>query len=200
MCRRPLYRSRSGMIFGVCQGLAKYSEIPVLWVRMVMCALFLLFFPAAAFFYLLAAVLMKPEPVMPPATLRIGISTTHGRQTGRSQSLESRRSLRSWSAARVAWKISSRLGNSTGISGSTAIHRICFVQFPTIGCWPLAGRRRPGQQIHRHAALRVLVSPIRQAHGRLEFPECRRRNRGRAEFGSPLRERYIICQTSRIAG
>ena len=68
MCRRPLYRSRSGMIFGVCQGLAKYSEIPVLWVRLVMCALFLLFFPAAAFYYLLAAVLMKPEPVMPPAT------------------------------------------------------------------------------------------------------------------------------------
>ncbi len=67
--RRTLYRSRSGIIFGVCQGLARYSEIPILWVRLAMLAILLLsgIFPIVVL-YIVAAVLMKPEPVMPPAT------------------------------------------------------------------------------------------------------------------------------------
>lgn len=67
--RRPLYRSRRGRIAGVCKGVAEYFEIPVFWVRVF--AVVLLFFtgvwPMVAL-YLLAAFLMKPEPVIPLRT------------------------------------------------------------------------------------------------------------------------------------
>ena len=65
--RRPLYRSRDGMIFGVCKGLAQFTEIPVLWVRLIMLVVFIIsgFFPIVLL-YIVAAILMKPEPVMEP--------------------------------------------------------------------------------------------------------------------------------------
>ena len=63
---RPLYRSRSGMIAGVCKGLSKHFELPLFWVRFF--ALVLLLFsgvwPMVAL-YLVAAFFMKPEPVIP---------------------------------------------------------------------------------------------------------------------------------------
>ncbi|MCF7668191.1 MAG: PspC domain-containing protein [Verrucomicrobia bacterium] len=66
---RALYRARDGMIFGVCKGVSRYADIPVFWIRaiFIVLALFMWFLPMVAV-YLGAAVLMKPEPVLPPRT------------------------------------------------------------------------------------------------------------------------------------
>ena len=63
---KRLYRSRSGMIFGVCKGLADTLNLSVAWVRIitVVCVIFTGIWPTAGI-YLLAALLMKPEPVLP---------------------------------------------------------------------------------------------------------------------------------------
>ena len=63
--RRGLYRSRDGMIFGVCKGIARYLDISVFWTRVI--ALTLLFFSCGwvTFIYFVLALLMKPEPVVP---------------------------------------------------------------------------------------------------------------------------------------
>jgi phage shock protein C len=64
--RNGIYRSRSGMILGVCKGLAEHFDFSVFWTR-VIALIFLLaagFLPAIGL-YLLAALLMKPEPVIP---------------------------------------------------------------------------------------------------------------------------------------
>lgn len=61
-----LYRSRNGMILGVCKGVAEYFDFSVFWTRVI--AIFLLlfsgFWPVMGI-YFLAALLMKPEPVIP---------------------------------------------------------------------------------------------------------------------------------------
>ena len=64
--RRRLYRSRDGMVFGVCQGLADYSELSVCWLRVILITAFIFsgFFPVV-FLYLIAAIIMKLEPVHP---------------------------------------------------------------------------------------------------------------------------------------
>ncbi len=64
--RRNLYRSRDGKVFGVCKGLAEYFEVKVKWVRVIAIGamLFTGFWPTVAV-YLVAAYLMKPEPVVP---------------------------------------------------------------------------------------------------------------------------------------
>ena len=58
-----LYRSRRGVIFGVCRGLAEYLNVSVFWTRVLMILGFIFtgFFPLGAI-YLVAALLMKPEP------------------------------------------------------------------------------------------------------------------------------------------
>ena len=60
------YRSRDGLIFGVCRGLADYFGFNVIAVRLVflLAALFTSFWPVG-FAYVLAALLMKPAPVVP---------------------------------------------------------------------------------------------------------------------------------------
>ena len=60
---RSLYRSRRGMILGVCRGLAEYFAIPVFWMRIAALAalLFSSIWPVLIL-YLVAAVLLKPEP------------------------------------------------------------------------------------------------------------------------------------------
>lgn len=66
---RRLYRSRKGMIFGVCQGLSDYLNLKVLWVRII--AVTILIFTGIwpiVIIYLVAALLMKPEPIMPLET------------------------------------------------------------------------------------------------------------------------------------
>lgn len=64
--RTGIYRSRSGAILGVCKGLAEHFDFSVFWTRVI--AVILLFvagFLPAIGLYLLAALLMKPEPVIP---------------------------------------------------------------------------------------------------------------------------------------
>jgi len=64
--RNGIYRSRSGMILGVCKGLAEHFDFSIFWTR-VIALIFLIvvgFLPAIGL-YLLAALLMKPEPVIP---------------------------------------------------------------------------------------------------------------------------------------
>lgn len=64
-----IYRSRSGMIFGVCKGLAEHFNVSVFWTRVVAVVAFLLsgIWPVGVL-YILAALLMKPEPVVPIET------------------------------------------------------------------------------------------------------------------------------------
>ena len=64
--RYGLYRSRGGMILGVCKGLADHFEFSVFWTRVIaLIVLFVAGFLPAIGLYLLAALLMKPEPVVP---------------------------------------------------------------------------------------------------------------------------------------
>ena len=62
--RRGFYRSRNGVILGVCRGVADYYDFSVFWIRIGMLIVFLLsgFWPVIGI-YLAAALLMKPEPV-----------------------------------------------------------------------------------------------------------------------------------------
>ncbi|MEX2380860.1 MAG: PspC domain-containing protein [Opitutales bacterium] len=61
-----LYRARNGLIFGVCKGLAKWRDLPVWAIRLLFILFFFVggFFPAILF-YVAAAIIMKPEPVIP---------------------------------------------------------------------------------------------------------------------------------------
>ena len=61
--RRGLYRSRNGVIFGVCRGLADYFDFSVFWIRAIAIVLFLFtgFWPVVGI-YILAALLMKSDP------------------------------------------------------------------------------------------------------------------------------------------
>ena len=63
---RRLYRSRNGVILGVCRGVADYFDFSVFWARAI--AVSLLFFThfwLVIGLYLLAALLMKSEPAIP---------------------------------------------------------------------------------------------------------------------------------------
>ncbi|RJP20411.1 MAG: envelope stress response membrane protein PspC [Candidatus Abyssobacteria bacterium SURF_5] len=66
---RRLYRSRSGMILGVCKGIAEYFDLSVGWTRILALVLLILsgIWPIAIL-YVLAAFLIKPEPVLPLQT------------------------------------------------------------------------------------------------------------------------------------
>ena len=67
--RRPLYRSRHGRILGVCRGVAEYMNVSVFWTRVIALALLIFTgFWMVLGIYFLAALLMKPEPVMPLET------------------------------------------------------------------------------------------------------------------------------------
>lgn len=63
--RRGLYRSRRGILFGVCRGLAESFDFSVFWMRaiVVMLLIFSGFWPVGLL-YFVAALLMKPEPVL----------------------------------------------------------------------------------------------------------------------------------------
>ena len=64
--RGGLYRSRNGVLLGVCRGIADYFDFSVLWARALALALLIFtgFWPVMAL-YFIAALLMKPEPVLP---------------------------------------------------------------------------------------------------------------------------------------
>ena len=61
--RRGLYRSRRGIFLGVCQGLADYFDFSAFWIRIALIITFILtgFLPILPV-YLIAALIMKPEP------------------------------------------------------------------------------------------------------------------------------------------
>jgi phage shock protein C len=64
-----LYRSRSGIILGVCRGIADYFDFSVFWARVItLVLLFLTGFWPVMILYFVAALLMKPEPVIPIET------------------------------------------------------------------------------------------------------------------------------------
>ena len=58
-----IYRSRDGVIFGVCRGIAEYFDISVFWTRAIVLGTLICtgFFPIG-FAYIIAALLMKKEP------------------------------------------------------------------------------------------------------------------------------------------
>jgi len=60
---KGFYRSRHGVILGVCRGVADYFDIRVFWVRTIIVISLLLsgLWPVLGI-YLVAALLMKPEP------------------------------------------------------------------------------------------------------------------------------------------
>lgn len=59
------YRSRRGLLFGVCRGLAEHFDFSVFWMRFICLVTFFLsgFFPVV-FAYVLAALLMRLEPAL----------------------------------------------------------------------------------------------------------------------------------------
>lgn len=61
--RRGLYRSRNGVLLGVCRGVADYFDFSVFWIRAIAVILFLCtgFWPIVGV-YILAALLMKSDP------------------------------------------------------------------------------------------------------------------------------------------
>lgn len=61
--RRGLYRSRQGVILGVCRGVADYFDFSVFWIRALAVILFIAtgFWPIVGI-YILAALLMKSDP------------------------------------------------------------------------------------------------------------------------------------------
>ena len=62
--RQGLYRSRNGLILGVCRGIADYFDFSAFWIRAIIITAFILtgFWPIIGI-YVLAALLMKSEPV-----------------------------------------------------------------------------------------------------------------------------------------
>ena len=64
--RGGMHRSRDGVILGVCKGVSDYFDFSVFWTRAI--AVILLIFTGlwpTVVLYFLAALLMKPEPVIP---------------------------------------------------------------------------------------------------------------------------------------
>jgi phage shock protein C len=65
LSQKGIYRSRKGAIFGVCRGIAEYFDLSVFWTRAFAVILLLVtgLWPITGL-YLLATLLMKPEPVI----------------------------------------------------------------------------------------------------------------------------------------
>ena len=64
--RRGLYRSRDGMIFGVCRGVADYLDFSAGWLRAILVAAAVMTgFWLVVGLYVLAGLIMRLEPAMP---------------------------------------------------------------------------------------------------------------------------------------
>ncbi len=61
-----VYRSRQGILMGVCRGLAQHFNFSVFWMRAIVLLLFLFtgFWPVGVL-YIVAGLLLKMEPVIP---------------------------------------------------------------------------------------------------------------------------------------
>jgi phage shock protein C len=89
-----LYRSRSGVILGVCRGLADYFDFSVFWIRATTVILFIFtgFWPVVGI-YLLAALLMKSAPKAYDGT---GSNRTSGCRYRRNRNDASERLKQKW--------------------------------------------------------------------------------------------------------
>ncbi len=64
---RKLYRSRDGVLFGVCRGIADYFDLSLFWIRVgFLVAFAITFFFPTGLIYLVLALLMKPAPAEAP--------------------------------------------------------------------------------------------------------------------------------------
>ncbi len=65
-CPAGFYRARHGMLFGVCAGIAQRLDVSTFWTRVIVFVAFVFtgFWPVGAA-YLVAALLLKPAPVVP---------------------------------------------------------------------------------------------------------------------------------------
>jgi len=64
-----MYRSRDGIILGVCRGIAEHIDFSVFWARVIaLVFLFITGFWPIVGLYFIAALLMKPEPAIPIQT------------------------------------------------------------------------------------------------------------------------------------
>jgi phage shock protein C len=63
LSKRGIYRSRNGVLLGVCRGVADYFDFSVFWIRAMAVILFIFtgFWPVVGL-YIVAALLMKSEP------------------------------------------------------------------------------------------------------------------------------------------
>jgi len=70
---KGIHRSRNGVIFGVCRGLANHFDFSLFWVRVIACVLLVCtgIWPGMVL-YTLAALIMKPEPVLPVSSAAEG--------------------------------------------------------------------------------------------------------------------------------
>ena len=67
--KRGFYRSRNGLILGVCRGLADSFDLKVFWIRVIfICLLLASGIWPMLLIYLVATLIMKPEPVRPLGT------------------------------------------------------------------------------------------------------------------------------------
>ena len=83
---RGLYRSRYGIILGVCRGLAEYFDISIFWTRAGVLLLLIVtgFWPTLVL-YIIAALLMKKEPYSYTHRTRRNRSYTRNNRPSRSQ-------------------------------------------------------------------------------------------------------------------
>ena len=82
---RGVYRSRKGILMGVCRGFAEFFDLNVFWVRVIAFLLFLFtgFWPIGVI-YIVAGLLLKVEPVTPLRSEKdeeFYDSYTHSRQS-----------------------------------------------------------------------------------------------------------------------
>jgi phage shock protein C len=91
---RRLYRSRNGVILGVCRGVADYFDFPVFWIRAVAIGVFVCtgFWPILGI-YILAALLMKAEPAI---EIGVGPGDTDTREYAYSRNDPADRLRRKW--------------------------------------------------------------------------------------------------------
>lgn len=63
---RRIYRSRRGILLGVCRGLAEHFDLSVFWVRVAVLLIFVFtgFWPIGVI-YIIAGLIMRPAPVVP---------------------------------------------------------------------------------------------------------------------------------------
>lgn len=89
--KKGLYRSRKGILMGVCKGLAEYFDFSVYWVRaiLIICLILSGFWPIMGL-YFLAALIMKPEPAIPVQTKAEKIFGTAERLRRRYENIERR--------------------------------------------------------------------------------------------------------------